>query len=88
MSSTFNSYISRKIQSLYSVDYNDQVIRSRYLVEIVRHVVDETNTQPNLLQKFLTILQYVPTLLSHKCDTLTTRRNVLHALVHDIAKMQ
>ena len=87
MSSTFNSYISRKIQSLYSVDYNDQVIRSRYLVEIVRHVVDETNTQPNIIQKLPTILQHVPTLLSHKCDTLTTRRNVLHALAHDIAKL-
>lgn len=70
---------------MHIFDNNYQVLHSQYLVDIVRHVVDTPYAQPNILQKLPTILQHVPTLLSHKCDTLTTRRNVLHALVHDIA---
>ena len=40
---------------------------------------------PKFTKKLVAILQHVPTLLSHKRDTLATRRNVLHALAHDIA---
>lgn len=70
---------------MHVFDNNYQVLHSQCLVDIVRHVVDTPYAQPNILQKLLTILQHVPTLLSHKRDTLATCRNVLHALAHDIA---